>query len=328
MRRQCRRAAPVAALLLAAPAGAHAADAGEVRFPLRPVRVVVPYAPGGGTDILVRSLGDRLFDRWQQPMLIDNRPGGGTVIGSDVVARAVPDGYTLLVSTGTHSVNATLYRKLPFDPLRSFEHVSLLAISPNVLVVHPSLPARQVKDLIALARARPGQIAYSSSGNGGTGHLAMELMKQMAGVQLIHVPYKGASPALGAVVSGEVSLSVANMIAALPQIRSGRLRVVAVTTARRSRSLPDVPTIAESGLPGFDASAWFGAWAPAKTPAGVVGKIAADFKAVLALPDVVQQLDQQGAEVAYLGPAEFTRLVETEIERWRKVIVDGRVAQD
>ncbi|MGE5525871.1 MAG: tripartite tricarboxylate transporter substrate binding protein [Rhodospirillaceae bacterium] len=320
-----------AAIILSACGHAVAAAADQsdaARFPARPVRAIVPYAPGGGTDILARVIGEKLYECWQQPLIVDNRPGGGTVIGTELVARAPADGYTLLVSTGTHAVNATLYRRLPFDPVRGFEPVSLLAIAPNVLVVHPSLPAKSVQELIALARAKPGVLTYSSSGNGGTGHLAMEMLKQMAQVQLIHIPYKGAGPALNAVVSGEASLSINNMIATLPQIKSGRLRVLAVTTEKRSRALPQVPTIAESGLPGFDASGWFGVWAPAKTPAAVVTKLSEDFRAVLAMPQIAQTLDQQGAEVAYRGPVEFRKLVLDEVERWRKVITSGGIAQD
>lgn len=305
----------------------YAAD-DAARFPARPVRAIVPYAPGGGTDILARVVSEKLYERWQQPLIVDNRPGGGTVIGSEAVARASADGYTLLINTGTHAVNATLYRKLPYDPVRSFEPVNLLAIAPNVLVVHPSLPAITVQELIALARAKPGVLTYSSSGNGGTGHLAMEMLRQMARVQLVHVPYKGAGPALNAIVSGEVSVSINNMIATLPQIRAGRLRVLAVTTQKRSRALPQVPTIAESGLPGFDASGWFGVWAPARTPTAIVNRLSSDFKSVLAQPDIAQTLEQQGAEVAYLAPAEFGKLVTDEIERWRKVITSGGIAQD
>lgn len=306
-----------------------AADATDTaRFPVRPVRVIVPYAPGGGSDILVRVLGEKLHERWQQPLVVDYRPGGGTVIGSDVVARAAPDGYTLLIGTGTHAVNATLYRKLPFDPVRSFEAVCLIVISPNVLVVHPSVPAKSVQELIVLARAQPGVLTYSSSGNGGTGHLAMEMLKQMAKVDLIHVPYKGSNPAVNAIVAGEVAASISNIIAAIPQIKAGRLRVLAVTSEKRSSTLPDVPTIAESGLPGFDASGWFGFWAPAKTPAAIVDKLAGDIKVALAQPSVVQSYAQQGAEVAFRGPAEFGRMVVDEIARWRKVITNAGITRD
>lgn len=299
-----------------------------MKYPSAPVRAVVPYAPGGGTDILVRQIGAKLYERWGQPLVVDNRPGGGTVIGTELVARAPADGYTLLVNTGTHAVNATLYPKLPFDPIRSFEPVTLLASAPNVLIVHPSLPAKDIKDLVALAKAKPGQINYSSSGNGGTGHLAMEMLKQMAGVDLVHIPYKGAGPALSALVAGEVPTSINNMIATLPQIKANRVRVLAVTTAKRSAVLPDVPTVAESGYPGFDARGWFGVFAPAKTPRAIVGTLADHFRAVLKLPEVEQSLAAQGAEAAGTSPAEFAEWVRLEVERWRTVLTAAKIKQD
>ena len=310
---------------------AHAAETNRQdvsRYPAAPVRAVVPYPPGGGTDILARQLGAKLYDRWGQPLVIDNRAGGATVIGADLVARASADGYTLLITTGTHAVNATLYSKLPFDPIRSFEPVTLLATSPNVLVVHPSMPARNVKELVAMARARPAQANYSSSGAGGTGHLAMEMLKQAAGVDIVHIPYKGAGPALTALVAGEVTTSINNMIATLPQIKANRVRVLAVTTVKRSAALPDVPTIAESGFPGFDASGWFGVFAPAKTPRVIIVKLADAFRAVLKLPEVEQNLAAQGAEASGTSPEELAKWMRVEVERWRRVLTAANIKQD
>jgi len=295
------------------------------KYPLRAVRAVVPYAPGGGTDVLIRLLGPKLYERWGQQLIVDNRPGGGTVIGTEDVARSPADGYTLLVSTGTHAVNATLYPKLSFDPVKSFEAITLLAVAPNVLVVHPSVPAKSVKEFIGLARSRPGQLHYSSSGNGGTGHLAMELLKQTARVDLVHIPYKGASPAAIAVVSGEVTSSITNVIAVLPQVGAGRLRALAVTTSQRAGVLPGVPTISESGLPGFEASGWFGVWAPAGTPAAIVNKLAGDLRSVLKLPEVKKDYAAQGAEPADMAPGEFAKMVLDDIARWRAVLSAARI---
>jgi tripartite-type tricarboxylate transporter receptor subunit TctC len=306
-----------------------AADAENVAmYPFRPVRAIVPYAPGGGTDILIRLLGAKLYEKWGQPLIVDNRPGGGTVIGTEAVARSPADGYTLLISTGTHAVNAALYPKLSFDPVKSFEPVTLLAVAPNVLVVHPSVPVKSVKELISLARSRPGQLNYSSSGNGGTGHLAMELLKQTAHIDLVHIPYKGAAPATNAVVSGEVISSIGNVIAVLPQVGTGRLRALAVTTSRRSSVLPDVPTISESALPGFEASAWFGVWSPAGTPAVIVNKLAGDFRSALKLPEVEKNLAAQGAEPASSSPGEFAKIVADDINRWRRVLSSVKIGQE
>jgi tripartite-type tricarboxylate transporter receptor subunit TctC len=287
--------------------------------------VVVPYAPGGGTDILARQLGAKLHDRWGQSLIVDNRAGGATVIGAELVSRAPPDGYTILITTGTHAVNATLQPKLPFDPVRSFDPVTLIAVAANVLVVHPSTRVKSVEEFVALAKARPGAMSYSSSGNGGTGHLAMELLKQMAAVDIVHVPYKGAGPAVTAVVAGEVATSITNLIAALSQVKASRLRAIAVTTAKRAAALPDVPTIAESGYPGFDASGWFGVFVPAGTPPAVISRLADGFRSVLESTELRQSLAAQGAEAVGSTPDALGAWMRSEVERWRKVLTAGGI---
>jgi tripartite-type tricarboxylate transporter receptor subunit TctC len=316
------------AAMLACTATANAAIAPVAAYPAKAVRIIVPYAPGGGTDVQARVIAAKLSESWGQSVLIDNRPGGGTTIGTEIVARAPADGYTLLIGTPTHVVNVWLYPKLPFDPIRDFEPVTLMTSSPNILVVHPSLPARTTKELIALARARPGQMTYASSGNGGTGHLAMELIKQMAHIQATHVPYKGGGPALNAVLSGEVSALINNMIPTVAHVKAGRLRALGVTSRTRSPAVPDVPTIAESALPGFEAVAWFGLFAPAQTPPAIVEKLYADFSRVLKTAEVQQMLASQGAEAVASTPAEFAKTLRADLERWREVVKAARIRAD
>ncbi len=319
--------AAVAAASLASPA-VYAAAVPELNFPNRALRIVVPFAAGGGTDIVARLLGAKLSDSWGQPVVIDNRPGGATVIGSDLVAKSPPDGYTLLISTGNFTVNPAMFPRLPFDTTRDFIAVSMLATAPNVLVVHPSLPVKKVRELIAFARSHPRQINYGSSGNGGTGHLSMEMLKQMAGVDLVHIPYKGGGPALNAVLSGEVSVLFNNMIATMPHISSGRLRALGVTTKTRSPIAPDIPTIAESGLPGFEATGWFGAFVPAGTPDAIVKSMATEFARITSLKDVRDLLLGQGAVPVGNSSKEFAEFIRADIERWKTMFKTVRITAD
>jgi tripartite-type tricarboxylate transporter receptor subunit TctC len=317
-----------AAVLMLALANTGTAATAPPAYPAKAVRIVVPYAAGGGTDVQARLIGGKLSEMWSQPVIIDNRPGGGTVIGTELVARAPADGYTLLIGTPTHVVNVWLYPKLPFDPIRDFEPITLLTASPNIFVVHPSLPARSVKEFIALANARPRQISYGSSGNGGTGHLAMEMMKLMAHIQALHVPYKGGGPALNAVLSGEVSALINNMIPTVNQVKAGRLRALGVTSRTRSSAVPEVPTIAEGGLPGFEAVAWFGLFAPANTPAAVLEKLHTDFVKALKLPEVRQMLESQGAEAVASSSRDFAQTLRTDLEKWRTVVKAAQITAD
>ena len=305
-----------------------AAAAAEQNFPNRALRIVVPFAAGGGTDILARLFGAKLSEAWSQPVVIDNRPGGATVIGTELVAKAPADGYTILISTGNFTVNPAMFPKLPFDTGRDFIAVSMLATAPNVLVVHPSLPVKNVRELIAFAKPRPRQINYGSSGNGGTGHLAMEMLKQMAGIDLVHIPYKGGGPALNAVLMGEVSVLFNNMIATVPHINSGRLRALGVTTKSRSPIAPEIPSIAESGLPGFEATGWFGAFVPAGTPEPVVQKLAAEIARIVNLKEVRDVLMGQGAVPIGNSSREFAEFVRTDIERWKTMLKSIRIVAD
>jgi tripartite-type tricarboxylate transporter receptor subunit TctC len=268
-----------------------AACASAQNYPNKPIRLVVPFPAAGTTDILAREVGQRLSVTLGQPVVIDNRPGAGGNIGADIVAKSAPDGYTLLMATvGTHAINASLYSNMPYDHIKDFTPVVLVAGVPNVLEVTPSLPVKTVADLIKLAKEKPGQINFASSGNGTSIHLSGELFKSMAGVDMTHVPYKGSAPALVDLVGGQVQVMFDNVPSSIEQIKAGKLRAVAVTSAQRSPALPDVPTIAESGLPGFEASAWFGIVAPAGTPAAVVNRINADVNQWLHTPQAEEKL--------------------------------------
>jgi len=311
------------AAVLAGPASVVAAD-----FPPRPVRVVVPSTPGGALDILSRMLAQKLPERWNgQPLIVDNRAGAGGVIGSEIVARAEPDGHTLLVVALGYAANPFLY-KLPYRTPQDFSPITVLASAPNVLVIHPSVAANSVKDLIALAKAKPGTLVYASSGVGTSGHLAMELFKRMAGVDIIHVPFKGAGASNAAIVAGQLQLLNTALGAAMPFIKSGKLKGVAVTGLKRAAAAPDIPTVIESGLPGYVVDGWFAALAPAKTPPVIVDKLQADFAWVYAMPDMAARLAAQGFEANNPTPRDTVKFIDAEIAKWGKVIKEGGIKGD
>lgn len=320
---------PVAAVVMLAAglagAGARAAADASASYPNRPVRLIVPYAPGGGADTLARGIGQKLSAALGQAVVIDNRGGGGTIIGSDLAAKAVPDGHTIIIVASTHAVVSSLYKKLPYDPIRDFAPVIRIASAPNILALHPSVPAGSVKELVALARSRPGQLVYASSGNGGGSHLAMELLKSMARIDLVHVPYKGSGPALVDLLSGQANLMFGGMIATLAQVRSGRLKAVAVSSAKRSPTIPELPTIAESGYPGYEAATWYGVLAPAGTPAPIVRKLNAEISRILKLPEVRERMTGVGAEPVGSTPEEFAAYIKSEVAKWAKVIKESGV---
>jgi tripartite-type tricarboxylate transporter receptor subunit TctC len=295
-------------------------------FPSRPLTLVVPFAAGGTTDILGRLMGKQLGTRLGVAAVVENKAGAGGNIGAAQVAKAQPDGHTLLVGTvGTHAINQALYKKLPYDPVKDFAPIALIATLPNVLVVHPSLPVRNVRDLIAHAKAQPGKLSYASAGNGTSIHLSGAMFEQMAGVRLQHVPYRGSAPAVADLIGGQTALMFDNLPSALPHIRSGALRAIAVTSARRSSALPEVPTVAESGVPGFDASSWFGLWAPAATPAAVLARLVAEARAGLEEAEAQRVMAGQGAEPGRMSPEQFTAFIRQEADKWAQVVRQANV---
>jgi tripartite-type tricarboxylate transporter receptor subunit TctC len=290
-------------------------------FPEKPIRFVVGFTPGGPSDILARALGQKLGERWSQQVVIENRPGAGGNVAAEAVAKSAPDGYTwLLGNNSILATNQSLYRSLGYDPVKDFAPVSLVAVQPNILVVNPQVPARSVTELITLAKKNPGKLNYASSGSGAAAHLAGELFKTMTGVDMVHVPYKGAQPALTDVIAGQVQLMFATSASVIPFIQAGRLRALAVTTARRSASVPDLPTVAEAGVPGFEAITWHGVVVPAATPAPLVERLNRDIVSALAQPDLRERLAALGAEVRAGTPSEFADYIASEIPKWSKVV--------
>jgi tripartite-type tricarboxylate transporter receptor subunit TctC len=288
-------------------------------YPVRPMRIVVPFAPGGPNDILARVIGQKLTEAWGQQVIVENRAGGGTVIGTEIVAKSPPDGYNLLMVSTSHTTNPTLVRKLPFDTLRDLAPVILVASSSNVLLSHPSLPARSVKELIALAKSRPGQVSFGSGGNGTSTHLSGEMLCQMAQVKMIHVPYKGAGPANIDLISGQINWMFGNAIPSVPHIRAGRLRALAVTGKQRNAALPDVPTVADT-LPGFEATSWYGVSVQGGTPKDVIAKLNQEISRILATADMRARLATEGAESGGGSPEDFGAFFRAEIDKWAKVI--------
>lgn len=295
------------------------ADAGA--YPTRPIRFIVPLAPGGSVDIAARSLAVELSSSLGHQVVVDNRSGGGGNIGAELAARSAPDGYTMVMgSSSNFAVNPSLYRNLPFDPIRDFEPVSLVSLAPNTLVVHPALPAQNVKELVALAKAKPGTLNFASSGTGGSPHLAGELFKMVTQTDITHIPYKGTGQALGDLVAGQVQMSFGTVLALLPHIKAGKLRSLAVTVRKRVAALPDVPTMAESGYPAVETTAWNGVLVPAKTPRFVIQRLNTDIVRILSTPDVRQRFEAQGAEATPTTAAEFGRFIRHEIDKWRTVV--------
>ncbi|MCC7426920.1 MAG: tripartite tricarboxylate transporter substrate binding protein [Alphaproteobacteria bacterium] len=304
-------------LAAAFPAGARA----QAAYPNRPVRVVVPFAPGGATDILGRLIAGHLQEALGQPFVVENRSGGGGNIGSDLVAKAAPDGYTLLIgAAGNIGINPGLFPNMPYDPVRDLAPISLMASTPNILVVHPSVPANNVAELIALARSRPNQLNFASSGNGSTIHLSAELFKALAQVQMTHVPYRGSGPAVADLLAGTVQLMFDNLPSAIPHVQAGRLRALGVTSAKRAPALPNVPTIAEAGVAGYEATSWFGLFAPAGTPRPVIERLMQEVHAGVAKPALAERIRSLGAEIVTNTPDQLATMVRTEIAKWREVI--------
>ncbi|MPZ44327.1 MAG: tripartite tricarboxylate transporter substrate binding protein [Betaproteobacteria bacterium] len=316
------------ALLVMLPAASAAEAALAQDYPTKPIRMVVAVAPAGPTDILARMIGQKLTDSWGQPVIIDNRPGGGQVIGTDIVAKSQPDGYTLLMSTNTFAVNPALFKRLPYDPQRDFTPITLVAEVPLILAIHPSVPASTVKELIAVAKARPGQLNYGSSGTSSSLRLAAELMQSMVDIQMVHVPYKGTGPATTALVGGHVQLMFTNPMVALSQVKAGKLRALAITSARRSDKIPELPTMSEAGLPGYTAGSWFGLMAPAKTSPATVDKLHGEVVRILRMPNVQELMAGSGANAIGNTPQEFSSYIRADMAKWAKVIRASGITAD
>ena len=307
-------AAAVAAAIFAQAAGAQ-------NYPNRPLRLVVPFSAGGAADVPGRILTQKMSEALGHQVVVDNRPGAGSTIGADQVAKAPPDGYTLLTISNTHFVSAALYKKLPYDSVSDFAPVTQVTSAPNIIVVHPSLPAKTVKELIALAKAKPGKIDYASSGNGSTQHLTGALFTKMAGIEMTHIPYRGSGPATADLLSGQVTVGFPGIAGMLPQIKAGKLRALAVNGAKRSPELPQVPTVAEAGVKGYDVTAWFGIVAPKGTPRDIVQKLHAELLRILKNPDVQRQLLNAGQEVAWQETPEFFgEMLKAEAPKWARMV--------
>jgi tripartite-type tricarboxylate transporter receptor subunit TctC len=312
-------------LAACAPVSAMAAEPG---YPSRPIRIIVPQSPGASTDLTARLIAQGLNEAFKQPVIVDNRPGAGSVTGTDIVAKSAPDGHTLLVVASSITINPSLRKDLPYDTLRDLTGVTQLSAFPNLLVVYPSLPVKTVQELIALAKAKPGYLNWGSAGTGTGVHLSGELFKFMTGVDWVHVPFKGGGPGMIALIGGQVQLSFATIVAALPHVRSGKMRAIAVTTAKRSPAAPDVPTIAESGVPGFDHGPWNGLLAPAKTPRAVIARLNAQAARIVHSPEVKKVLIHEGAEPVGNTPDEFTAVLKSETAKWAKVVKAAGIKAD
>ena len=295
-------------------------------YPARPVRLLVPSTPGGSVDTLARTVATQLTEKWGQQMVVDNRAGAGGIIAAELTAKAPPDGYTLIMCTiSSCATNVSLQKNLPYDPVKDFEPITLVATQNLMLLIHPSIPAASVKELVALAKANPGKYSFASAGNGVGGHLSGELFKLLAGIDLLHVPYKGVAPALVDVISGQVSMTFPSILSALPHVKSGRLRALAVTGAKRSSAVPELPTMMEAGVKGYESATWYGVLAPAKTSKEIVNKLNADIVGVLKQPEVRDRLSKEGADPVGSSPQEFSSYMKSEIAKWAKVVKAAKI---
>ena len=296
-------------------------DASISAYPSGPIRIIVPFTAGGSADIFARVIGAKMSEAWSQQVVIDNRAGSGGVIGSEIAAKATPDGYTLMMGiTANIAINPALYKKLPYDPVRDFAPVTLVASAPYVLVVSPTLPATTAQEFLALAKARPGELNYASMGNGSAGHLTVELLTAMAGIKLTHIPYKAIGSVLTDLGSGQVQVFFLGMLSAQAQLKGGKLRALAVTGSKRSPMLPDLPTIAEAGVRGYEVTGWYGVFAPSGTPRRIVLRLNAEIARVLKLPDVSQRLTAEGAEIMVNTPEQFAAFIKAEMAKWSKAV--------
>lgn len=309
--------------LLAAPATMQAQQ-----FPVKPIHIVVPFAAGGGTDLIARVMGPGMAQDLGQPVIVDNKPGGGTILGTDFVAKSPPDGYTLVLATFAHAVNPSLQAHLPYDTAKAFAAISLVGRSPNVLVVRPDRPYKSVNDLLAEARAQPGKLTYGSYGNGTSAHLAAELLKNLARVDITHIPYRGSSPAITDLLGGQIDMMLTTVSSAAAYLDSGKLRALAVTSATRSPAYPDVPTLAEAGVKGYLAESWYGLYAPAGTPPEVIARLNHAVKAATATEAFRKRVESEGLVVSAGPPQELDRYVGAEIERWKKIVQDAHIKAD
>jgi len=308
-------------LLTASAAGPADAQNPGASYPSRPVKLVVPFPPGGPLDIIGRAIAQKLTEAWGQSVVVDNRPGAGGNIGADIVAKAAPDGYTMLMGAlSTHAVNPSLYTKMPYDAVKDFAPITLVAITPNVLVVNASLPVNSAKEFIAYAKANSGRLAFGSGSTGSAGHLAGELFKVETATDITHVPYKGGAPATQALLAGDTQFMFDNLANATPQVKAGKLKALAVTTAERSKLAPELPTMAEAGLPGFDISTWFGLLAPAGTPKDVIAKWNGEVTKILSSPEMRERLTAQGADPAPTTPEQFAAFIRSEIAKYAKIV--------
>ena len=296
-------------------------SAAENTYPSRPVRLIAPFSAGGGVDIVARLVAQRLSEKWGQQVVVDNRTGATGIIGTDLAAHATPDGYTLLMgNAATHAVNVSLFKKLPYDAIRDFVPITLVGRVPEMLVVHPALPASSVQELIALAKSKPGELTFGSAGSGSPPHLAGELFQSLAKIRLVHIPYKGSAPALTDLIAGQINMYFSNILSAVPYVKGGRLRGLGVTSAKRSIVAPDIPAIAEAGLPGYEDYNWYGVLAPKGTPKAIVDKLHTDIVHVVKSTDVEDRLTKDGAEVIANTPAEFAKFIREEIQKYAQII--------